>query len=150
MIYHYKDEISKRLSVLVAPSPAPAIFFFLIILNYMASRKLDLLMGPGFYINYALNAVLLSSLMDKKTLPFISRKLDKRCGEFSYPIYLIHFQAGLILLGSGAALEKGSLQFAIVSLPVILGLSWLMTAFVERPIEKVRQRVKGSARGRPK
>ncbi len=142
MIYYFREGIVKRLAFL-RNAYMPAILFMLVILNYMACRKLDVLLSAGFYLNFGLNALLLVSLIDRKELPLVSRKLDKKCGDFSYPIYLIHFQAALFIMGISPAFRKESLSLVAASLPVILVLAWLLTVIVERPIEKIRQKVKG-------
>ena len=38
---------------------------------------------------------LIQQLITKK-IPFISRSLDKKIGEYSYPIYLTHWQTGFV------------------------------------------------------
>jgi peptidoglycan/LPS O-acetylase OafA/YrhL len=67
-------------------------------------------------------------------------------GDLSYPIYLVHYQGGLLTIALfgylGITLQRHDPLMMACSLPVILLLSWLMTKVVERPIEVVRTMVK--------
>jgi peptidoglycan/LPS O-acetylase OafA/YrhL len=148
LLYHYKDKIIKVIPFLRS-WVMPAILFILVLFNYLVSYKLDILETIGFYINYLLQALIVASLIDRPLLPFVSRQMDKLLGDFSYPIYLIHFQGGLILLGMGIGLKRGELLFAVVSLPVIFFLSWCLTRFIEQPIENIRKKVKTMKRFHP-
>ena len=64
---------------------------------------------------------------------FIGRynRWDKALGELSYPIYLIHPLATIIII-TGAWGEY-------IAIAVILALSWVVTQVVERPIDRYRQ-----------
>lgn len=57
---------------------------------------------------------------------------DGSLGELSYPLYLIHPLAAIVIL-PGAWAE-------FVAIPGVLVLSWLVVRGVERPIERFRQR----------
>jgi len=143
LIYHYKDRMLEALPLLRARL-APVTLFAVVLLNFAVSQRLGTLKTWGFLLNYASNAVLVLSLAGRSDLPGISRRVDARLGEFSYPIYLIHFQAGLLLIGVGVGWRRGEIRFALASLPLIFGFAWLLSAFVERPIERLRRRVKKS------
>jgi peptidoglycan/LPS O-acetylase OafA/YrhL len=143
LIYHYEEPLRATFGFL-RHHRVPLALFALVLLNFAATRAFGTGSQQGFYANYALHALLVASLAGRQSLPGISRRLDDRLGDFSYPIYLVHLQAGLLLVGLGIGLHRRELPFALVSLPVIFLLSWLLTAVVERPIETLRQRIKGS------
>lgn len=143
LIYHYKDRVLEAVPLLRARL-APVPLFALILLNFAASQGLGTLRTWGFYLNYALNTLIVLSLAGRSSLPGISRRVDESLGDFSYPIYLMHYQAGLLLVGLGVGWRRGELSFALVSLPLIFGFAWLLTTVVERPIERLRRRVKKS------
>ena len=85
-------------------------------------------------------------LADKKSLPLISKKFDSWIGDFSYPIYLFHYQVGLFVIvlfePLGVVLQRKDLSFLLLSIPFIFLFSWLVSYSVERPIEHIRARIK--------
>jgi peptidoglycan/LPS O-acetylase OafA/YrhL len=148
-IFHYRREalaILRRFTHAFDPG-FPSILFALVLLNWYAGYLLNDARGIWFYSNYALNALLVLVLCERKTLPFVSPSFDRWMGDFSYPIYLIHYQVGLLVVVSfgsfGLALERPDAWLMVISLPFIFLVSWALTKAVERPIELVRGRVKG-------
>lgn len=100
-----------------------------------------------FYANLALLALMVAHLSRRRSASL--RALDKALGDLSYPIYLIHFQAGLIVAAMVPAHSRGEGTFLMFSLPLVLLLAWLLTRLVEKPIERIRGALRaGSARGR--
>lgn len=148
MIYHYKDELRFLVNAL-KNQHALSLLFMTVIANYFISRQIGVMNSYGFYLNFILNSLLVLLLTEHKFMPFVSAKLDKRLGDFSYPIYLIHYQVGLLLLGLGVGLDRGNPLFALVSLPIIFFLAWMLTRFLERPIEALRLSVKSRYAGSP-
>lgn len=136
MIYIFKDRIS-ALS-LVHHRLTPFILFGLYLANYAVNRQLGSLDSTGFYLSYVLNAMLVMTLACS-SLPFLSRRGDSFLGDFSYPVYLIHLQAGLLVLALGDSLARGQLKFALVTLPIVLLLSWVLIKLLEKPIERLRR-----------
>jgi peptidoglycan/LPS O-acetylase OafA/YrhL len=67
-------------------------------------------------------------------------------GSLSYPIYLIHYQVGLVVVAFSSWIDldyhRPSMVVLLLSLPLILLSSWIYTVIIERPIERVRRRVK--------
>jgi peptidoglycan/LPS O-acetylase OafA/YrhL len=146
LIHHFGARGLAALPPLRRPL-APACLFALMLLNHALSREWGTLRGFGFYLNIALNALIVLCLSARTALPGISRRLDERLGSLSYPIYLIHFQAGLLLLGLGLDMQRGELGFALVALPPIVALAGALTLLIENPIERVRERVKNAGMG---
>lgn len=148
-IFHYKHEIlcfTKRASETFL-SILPFIIFLSIILNWYVG-SISSHRGLFFYSNFILCAIMVVALSERKSLPFISRLFDKWMGDFSYPIYLIHYQVGLvvvILLGkAGLVYERPDFVLLFISAPFIFTFSWLITVGVEKPIEMIRTRIKAA------
>lgn len=151
LIYHYREEIAHQVNRLRAPQVLLALLLASMFLNWATTfRKTDQ-SELDFYLNYAINALIVCTLLALQAAGTFKRlaKLDKKIGDFSYPIYLIHFQAGLITLYLaqfffGKTLTSTSVPLLISTLPLLILLSWLLTVAVERPIEAVRTRIKNS------
>jgi peptidoglycan/LPS O-acetylase OafA/YrhL len=142
LIYHFRESILQRLPVL-AGAGSPLALFGLLVLEVALALKLHAYLTWGFYVSYALNALLIVSLLDRKSMPLISKAVDSIIGDFSYPIYLVHYLAGMVLVTAGfKAAKRGEALFFFAALPVILILAWAITRLVEWPVEAIRQRVK--------
>jgi peptidoglycan/LPS O-acetylase OafA/YrhL len=89
---------------------------------------------------------LIFSLTENK-LPFISAKTDKIIGEYSYPIYLIYWQAGFVasmLIWSQSIRGmhfKGGLSF-LLGLTISVVFSYVSIKAVDIPIENIRRKIK--------
>lgn len=147
-IFHYKEELTQltdRASSKIHNN-LPVVLFLLILINWYLGYKIGHLEGLFFYSNFALCSAMVAILHKRKNLPFISRTLDKWLGDFSYPIYLIHYQVGIIIVvlfaSLGVEIKRPDLTLFIVSMPLIFIFSWLIIVILERPIEIVRAKVK--------
>lgn len=109
----------------------------------------DLTKTLFFYSNYVICSVMVVILMRRRNLPFISRSLDNFLGNWSYPIYLIHYQAGVLAIVAfsmmGLSLSRPSPLLFFATIPILLLLSHAATVLLERPIEALREKVKGVA-----
>lgn len=76
------------------------------------------------------------------------RDWDRWIGDLSYPIYICHmFIISILNLGRswlGLACEK--IEFSIATVIVTIGLSIILNAFVEKPLEHVRNRFRSRIR----
>ncbi len=70
-------------------------------------------------------------------------KLNRWCGDLSYPFFLMHWQVGVLVMHGGFA--KGWLFFFITVLLAFL-LSALLVYLVDRPLTPVRDAVRRKAR----
>ena len=101
-----------------------------------------------YYLNLLFSFLLVFALA--KGLPFpISRKIDTAIGDYSYPVYLIHYPAGLavsmLLFGEprrGFHLDGFLVMCA--SLPLCFMISYLVIRFIDHPIQRLRSSVKKS------
>lgn len=151
IIYHYKDNLNSLFKktiykVEMVEHLLPLILFGLILANWGGAYFINKMDGWPFYSNFLLNTLLIIVLTNRKQLPFISRSFDKRMGDFSYPIYLIHYQVGLVVIiifgVLGLSMERPSILLMCVSLPFIFLASWLIIKSIEEPIEQVRAKVR--------
>ena len=147
-IYHFKYEILSRVSSISgkAEGHLPLIIFCAILANWFVGFISGHLKGIFFYTNYILCAFLVVVLSGQKKLPFITNKFDKWMGDFSYPIYLIHYQVGLIVvfvLGKmGLEYMRPDLIIMSISIPLIFIAAWIFIIIIEKPIDLMRDRVK--------
>ncbi len=147
MIFHYKYEFTQSINRVKGRFgyylPYILFIFFLanLVLGYFAQSW-----GFFFYSNYILCAFLVAVLSERKTLPYISKKFDRWMGDFSYPIYLIHMQIGLVVVvvchAIGIELKRPNLVLMFISIPLIFLCSWIITVVIERPIELLRTKIK--------
>ena len=148
LIFHYRSELTAHIQRLPENllRYLPFILLFMILLNWSLGAALGQSAGFFFYSNYVLCAVMVAVLLDRRELPFINLGLDKWLGDFSYPIYLIHYQVGMVVMVGLAAMgfdfQRPSLILMTVSIPIIFLFSWAMTIILERPIELIRAKVK--------
>ena len=100
----------------------------------------------GFYVSLALAGLAVFCLKDLRTGGWLER-MDRRLGDLSYPIFLAHWPVAAFLVGLFPGLESdGSVFAAAFAGSVIAAL--LVHAFVESPINRLRDRIR-AARARP-
>jgi len=147
-IYHYKSRLLTYVGKVGGKLGEflPFVIVFLILLNWLVGRLIDDARDLFFYINYILCACMVIALAERRALPYISKRLDKWIGDFSYPIYLIHFQVGMLVvlfLGMLGFSYKGpEVIVMIISLPFIFLFSYIFTVAIEQPIELIRAKIK--------
>lgn len=103
-------------------------------------------LGALLYINVIATAILLLVLWHAPASAL--RKLDKRLGDLSYPVYLLHWQAGVVVLLALRQHEKTALSF-VLAIGVVLIFAWLETKVITGPIETARNAVKRKMPARP-
>ncbi|MFL9783260.1 acyltransferase family protein [Vibrio cyclitrophicus] len=155
MIYHFYGNLRNQRLIDSSGKVIPILFTILVLNSFISAvlYKLEIsefAFNVSFYLNYVLNASVIFMLIEGK-VPILSRKLDKKIGDYSYPIYLMHWQAGfaasMLLWGEpirGFNVQGfTSLLFALV---ICLFLSTLIIRLIDHPIEKLRQKVKFAQR----
>ena len=149
-----RTEITNK--TLKALTERPLFLFFLMLsisafASYLVSISYDYwFVEVLFYLSMIVSFLLVLSLARGKVLiKSISRELDSKIGHFSYPVYLLHYQAAalasLILYGDMVLLkrmEEFSLTLVILSLIFLFLLSYLTINLVDNRVEKLRLRVK--------
>lgn len=103
----------------------------------------------GQYLNLLLCGWLLLTLVGGGRFLSVSPALDKRLGDYSYPIYLLHWQVGMFLAWwfyggpvRGNVGQEGVLF--LVSVGVVAAVSWCLLRLVEQPVQHLRQRVRAA------
>lgn len=101
-----------------------------------------------FYISLMVSFLLVLSLaLGNPFTTFISKTLDKKLGDFSYPFYLLHYQAAAIasyiVLGQ-VVVFKGNITISTVLLTftILLMLSFIIIKWLDKPIEKLRIKIR--------
>jgi len=101
----------------------------------------------GFYLNIVFCALLVFSLIIGGKIIAFDNKIDKFIGDYSYPIYLLHWQSGLIAsyMIFGKPIHdistKGFISF-LLALIIVMLLSTISIHGLDSPIQKIRLRVK--------
>lgn len=99
----------------------------------------------GFYVSLFISILLCYELAIGREWTLISKKLDKAIGDYSYPIYLLHWQIGVLVcyMLYGRVFTSPDIKgYAVsaTSLCVCILLSWLLIKFIDKPIQKLKAR----------
>ena len=144
LIFHYSGKLHVAPARFRAPY-VPFILFAVFLTSWYAGLIFDRAGRISFYVALTLNALLIVSLLMQPNIANLKR-LDKAAGDFSYPIYLLHYQVGFVtaaLAGLiGFPLTRADWQLAVLSLPPLFLVSWLLQTSAGRAIESIRQKVK--------
>ena len=145
LIFHFKDRILATIHPLKSEK-ATVILVLALVVNSSFNRNLEGLNIWGFYANFLLNGLLIMSLSERKSILGLSKAWDRRIGTLSFPMFLFHIQCGLLTYAIGVAIglspKPEQPLFALLSLPLIVLISWLANKLVLEPVDKVRKRIK--------
>jgi len=148
VIYHFKGAL-KGCLVFVKESYRfylPINIFLCVLLNWGVGYFFEDNRGVFFYSNYLLCSLMVLLLSERKALPFVSISIDKWFGDMSYPIYLIHYQVGLVVIMScgfmGLNVYHHTIAFMLISVPFIVMVAWGLAEYVERPVDAIREKIK--------
>ncbi|WP_309398208.1 acyltransferase family protein [Cerasicoccus maritimus] len=149
--YHYREQLLGYFNRL--PIRAPYFWLGLTGFNFVATFVINYkildgwIYNGGFYINLVLIFICVLAFAQYKP-KWYSSKIDNYIGNYSYPIYLVHWQAGaLVLCLSGGKLHYGYLQptgilFMVVGAITSIIISAIIVHLVDEPIQKLRKRIK--------
>lgn len=148
VLYFYRDRLLQKCfgdSQNLSPY-LPLLLLLLMAINWYIGFLLTRSHELFFYTNIMLCALMLLLLSSYKSLPWLSKKADAYWGDFSYPIYLMHYQVALVVMYSmqqfGFDVSRPSTLLMWLTIPAVFLVAWLLMLLVERPIERVRSRVK--------
>ncbi len=99
--------------------------------------------GGGLYVSLAISSILTVFLasLDRAALPDFLVKADARLGDLSYPLFLSHWPAAILLSGAGVFREKGpSLFLGGLLLAHVISLTFLLP--LEGRVAGLRQRLR--------
>jgi peptidoglycan/LPS O-acetylase OafA/YrhL len=151
MLYHYRGMLTVRLNFLKT-TKGFVMLLLLFLLNCLCGclvvlLGLDVWFGHIFYyLNLLLNLSIIFVLLDGYPFPF-SKKLDATIGDYSYPVYLFHYPAGLaasmILFGSARrGFHLDGFLVLCASLPLCFIASYFVIRFIDHPIQRIRTSVR--------
>lgn len=146
LVYHFRDRLRQMFEAAGGGMSIPLALGGLLAANWLAGYWAGQLRGPFFYGNFVIAALLVAALSHQVATSASAARFDKIMGSYSYPIFLVHFPAGLLVLmlarEVGLRVHRTDATLFVLSLPVIFALSWAMRRFVEEPIEGLRNRVR--------
>ncbi len=116
----------------------------LIVFNYFFSLHENIGPGFGFYINLFLFSYVISVLIKIKNDRIL--KYDVFWGNLSYPVYLLHYQCGVVVYFIFSFMDirthKGEFLFCAASIFLCLFISYLTSIILENRIEFVRSKIR--------
>jgi len=128
----------------------PPVLALLLVRNAVAVLVFPIYFLAGFYISLLLSIVLCYQIVSGEGWGKLSASADKLIGDYSYPIYLLHWPIGLVMSYSlfGTAILNPTGQGVLVlacALVATFLVSHLLLVLIDRPIQKLRVAVKKSA-----
>jgi peptidoglycan/LPS O-acetylase OafA/YrhL len=102
----------------------------------------------AFYTNLIISSLLVYKIAIGDNILALGERLDKFIGDFSYPIYLSHWQVGLLVsfFLFGRPLHKLStrgVESFLISIVIVFMFSWLLITLIDKPVQKIRKKFKG-------
>ncbi len=129
---------------------APWFLLLLLLANAATTLYVPIYFQTGFYVSLLLSIILCFELaMGRRWPGWISKGFDKAIGDYSYPIYLMHWQVGMVVayLLYGTAFQSRSTQGWIVTGLTALAcfaIAWLLLACIDKPVQRIRGRIKAA------
>ncbi len=154
-LFHFRGSILKIISSLPRfINPATLSLLFLVNSSMAAAGKgipsLSFYETWGSCLNICIHFCIIAALIEGK-YPAMTKALDEKLGNYSYPIYLMHWQVGfvvsMILFSKPVNGFHGQGVISVfVTLVASFGVSFLIIKFVDQPIETIRRRVRSRAK----
>jgi len=140
-----KQSIFEEFRVVFACSPSllfACFFFNCLVWVYLSRFNLGGFIEVGAYVNLLLCFLLVLNIASGREIFSISAKLDRTIGNYSYPIYLFHITAGLIMykvIGEKFTyLSTLGIASFIGALLIVLTLSFCAIRFLDKSVQKFR------------
>jgi peptidoglycan/LPS O-acetylase OafA/YrhL len=146
LAWHYRDAIRDTLDRLRIGNPllliVARLLLYAAIVVVQAQTGWKWLTMLGNWLNIAISALIVCTLFATKGTPSM-RRLDKAIGDFSYPIYLLHLQMGLVaaMILSGQPKHTGADIFALGLILTIL-VSTVSARAIDPTVDRWRRRIK--------
>lgn len=146
LAWHYRDEVRSVLDRLKIGDPRLLIVgrwvLYLAIMAAQAQTGWKWLTMFGNWLNIGASALIVCALFATRPKDSL-RRIDKAIGDFSYPIYLLHIQMGLVasfLLFGGPA--PAGLSVFLLGLVLTILLSLVSARIIDPTVEHLRTRIK--------
>lgn len=150
MTWHFRCEIYRRLQILKIDRPVSLIV--LRWLSWAAFLGANQLTGRGWlitlgnYVNIGLSMLIVCVLFHQRPGEKL-RRIDKAVGDFSYPIYLLHWQGAAIasMLLFGVLLRgpnPAGLAAVALGLVVTIMLGWVCVRLIDPAVERRRTKIR--------
>jgi peptidoglycan/LPS O-acetylase OafA/YrhL len=151
--YHFRYEIYRLIQKFSVLSPVIVLILFIIngfvmsFISFIEVTNYKYFVEIGKYLNMMLATVCVVSFYFNSSSILINKKLDKFLGDFSYPIYLLHWQCGVLasyLLFDipTRGFSSESMRSLGLALFITIALSYLFILLVDENVSKIRQRIK--------
>jgi peptidoglycan/LPS O-acetylase OafA/YrhL len=149
MAYLYRAKLNKLITFSSARINqwVPMMIVGALMVNWIIGHFTGELKFTSYYVSMVFASFLVLALSDKNFIPNISRELDRKIGDLSYPVYLTHLPAGLLAFGlitylgiDGGANER--LKTLAIGYVIVLPLSWAMAVFISEPVDNIRETIK--------
>jgi len=140
--YHFLKCIHLSNPILIVSLFALNAFLFTLNAHYSPFRYSGTLEEIGKYSNIMLSLLTIVALLYRGKEIF-SKQIDKFLGDFSYPVYLLHWQCALfasyVLFARPVhGLEYDSIYTFLAALALVLALSYILIATLDKNLEKAR------------
>jgi len=154
ILYFYKDKLFALLSKNNISNPLYYLAAYILnslLFSFFQKNILfihsEIIVEMGMYLNMLLTLFVLTVLFHWKGNRYITTRIDKIFGDYSYPIYLLHWQCALlvsyILFESpekGYSSEGITVFFGTLLLVFIISLVFI--ALIDKNVSRIRERIK--------
>jgi peptidoglycan/LPS O-acetylase OafA/YrhL len=123
-----------------------SLVLFLLNLGLTMLLPMDQRMAAPFYLNLLIVTFLIASALNVPIKDKRSLRFCRYLGKISYPLYLVHWLAGLLVGLWVLRSNQPNWTVFVVTLPVAFGFAGLLVHFVERPLDLIRGEVKTGLR----
>lgn len=150
--YHHRDRIGQWLELALGRAALLVILCGMVaafLMPFASKHLVHLYADPiGNWLNVGMSALMVIALKGLKAGPAL-RNLDKRLGDLSYPLYLLHWQAGAVasffLFGEAihGASTQGLIAFAL-AMPIALILCLPQMLLIDPLVARYRDTVRNT------
>jgi peptidoglycan/LPS O-acetylase OafA/YrhL len=146
LVYHYREQLSAITQAYNSHVLLIVASILLILNTVIGVTNTGAMFELSYYANFIINTIIIVVLLNVRPSGSLKR-LDKKIGDYSYPIYLAHWQLAAFfsfyLYGDNLLLS--SLEKFWVLLPTLLAtlsLAYISIHGIDYPVEKLRLRIK--------
>jgi peptidoglycan/LPS O-acetylase OafA/YrhL len=119
-----------------------ALVFFTLNLALTMLLPMEQRMAAPFYLNLLIITFLIAGALHVQIENQKLRGFCKYLGKISYPLYLVHWLAGLLVGQCVLHSNTPNWPLLVTTLPVAFGSACLIVHFVDQPMDRLRDRIK--------